>query len=924
MLRRFFDFLPLEQPRGAAAACRPTTRRPHRAVARHAGAGQPEQALRHQGADPARSSTTATSSRCSPTTRKNIVVGFAPHRRALGRASSPTSRCVLAGCLDIDASIKAARFVRFCDAFNIPIVTFVDVPGFLPGTAQEYGGIIKHGAKLLYAYCRGDGAEGHGDHPQGLRRRLRRDELQAHARRRELRLADRRDRGDGAEGRGRDHLPRRARATRPKLAAREAEYREKFANPFIAGERGYIDDVIQPHETRQAHLPLARDAARQEARQNPLAQARQHPAVRRRPHVQEDPDRQPRRDRRARHPHRRELGIADRRRLLRSRPRRAARARSPTRPCCIGPAPSRESLPRDRHASSTPARRPAPRRSIPATASCPRTRRFARPRARRRASSSSARKPTSIARDGRQDRVARSWREKAERQHDPRLQRRDRRRRRTRSRSRATIGYPVMIKAAAGGGGKGMRVARDDTRGRARASRVPQRGAGQLRRRPRLHREVRRGAAPHRDPGARRRARQRASTCGERECSIQRRHQKVIEEAPSAVPRRRDAQRDGRAGGGAGAARSNYQSARHRRVRRRQATSSFYFLEMNTRAAGRAPGHRDDHRPRPGRADDPRRRRRAAAVHAGRDRAHGWAIECRINAEDPLRGFLPSHRRGSSRLPCRRAEPARRRPRRHRRLRGRRDPDPLRLDDRQADRLRRRPRRGDRARCARRSTRSSSAASRATSRSSRRCSRIRGSPPATSTPASSPRSIRGLRMRRRAARRSATFLVALAAAVDRACSRARRRHQRPAAGPRASQIGERLRRRRVDADGAITPHACAVDGRRRDYDVTIVGRRAACPIRHDAAAATSPSHGTLQRRAVPAQIERAGPRRCASRTRRAGRRPRAAPRAAELLALMPYKAPPDCSRFLLSPMPGLLVESRSRPARRSRPASGWR
>ena len=74
--------------------------------------------------------------------------------------------------LDSDASRKAARFVRFCDAFNIPIVTFEDVPGFLPGTAQEYGGLIKHGAKLLFAYSRGDRAAGDRDHPQGFRRRL--------------------------------------------------------------------------------------------------------------------------------------------------------------------------------------------------------------------------------------------------------------------------------------------------------------------------------------------------------------------------------------------------------------------------------------------------------------------------------------------------------------------------------------------------------------------------------------------------------------------------------------------------------------------------------------------------------------------------------------------------------------------------------
>ena len=83
---------------------------------------------------------------------KNIIVGFA--RMGGGTVGIVANQpAVLAGCLDIDASVKAARFVRFCDAFNIPLVTFVDVPGFLPGTAQEYGGIIRHGAKLLYAYA---------------------------------------------------------------------------------------------------------------------------------------------------------------------------------------------------------------------------------------------------------------------------------------------------------------------------------------------------------------------------------------------------------------------------------------------------------------------------------------------------------------------------------------------------------------------------------------------------------------------------------------------------------------------------------------------------------------------------------------------------------------------------------------------------
>ena len=99
-----------------------------------------------------RSSTTASSSRCTSDYAQNIVVGFARFDgRPVGIVANQPAHSP--GCLDIDASIKAARFVRFCDCFNIPLVTFVDVPGFLPGTTQEYGGIIKHGAKLLYAFA---------------------------------------------------------------------------------------------------------------------------------------------------------------------------------------------------------------------------------------------------------------------------------------------------------------------------------------------------------------------------------------------------------------------------------------------------------------------------------------------------------------------------------------------------------------------------------------------------------------------------------------------------------------------------------------------------------------------------------------------------------------------------------------------------
>ena len=99
-----------------------------------------------------RSSTTATSSSVSPRFAENLLTGFARiDGRSVGIVANQPS--VLAGVLDIDASIKGARFVRFCDCFNIPLVTFVDVPGFLPGVDQEHGGIIRHGAKLLYAYC---------------------------------------------------------------------------------------------------------------------------------------------------------------------------------------------------------------------------------------------------------------------------------------------------------------------------------------------------------------------------------------------------------------------------------------------------------------------------------------------------------------------------------------------------------------------------------------------------------------------------------------------------------------------------------------------------------------------------------------------------------------------------------------------------
>ena len=184
-----------------------------------------------------------------PAHAANIIVGFA---RIEGRSVGIVANqpMVLAGCLDISSSRKAARFVRYCDAFHIPIVTFVDVPGFLPGTAQEYGAIIKHGAKLLYAYAEATvpkvtvitrKAYG-GAYDVMASKHLRGDlnyawpqaEIAVMGAKGAVEIIFREDRGDPA-----------------KIEARTEEYRKKFANPFVAAGRGFIDDVIMPHATRQ-------------------------------------------------------------------------------------------------------------------------------------------------------------------------------------------------------------------------------------------------------------------------------------------------------------------------------------------------------------------------------------------------------------------------------------------------------------------------------------------------------------------------------------------------------------------------------------------------------------------------------------------------------------------------------------------------
>ncbi|MCF1708877.1 acyl-CoA carboxylase subunit beta [Tabrizicola sp. J26] len=179
----------------------------------------------------------------------NIIVGFI---RIEGQTVGIVANqpMVLAGCLDIDSSRKAARFVRFCDAFEIPILTLVDVPGFLPGTSQEYGGVIKHGAKLLFAY-------GEATVPKVtvITRKAYGGAYDV--------MSSKHLRGDfnyawptaeiavmGAKG-ATEILYRSELGDAEKIAARTKEYETRFATPFVAAERGFIDEVIMPHSTRR-------------------------------------------------------------------------------------------------------------------------------------------------------------------------------------------------------------------------------------------------------------------------------------------------------------------------------------------------------------------------------------------------------------------------------------------------------------------------------------------------------------------------------------------------------------------------------------------------------------------------------------------------------------------------------------------------
>ena len=197
---------------------------------------------------------------------KNIIVGLA---RMGGRTIGIVANqpLVLAGVLDSDAGRKAARFVRFCDCFNIPIVTFVDVPGFLPGTAQEYGGLIKHGAKLLFAFAEATvpkvtliTRKAYGGAYVVMSSKHLRGDLNYAWPSAEIAVM-------GSRGAA-EILYRGELGDKDKIAARVKDYEDRFANPFVAAERGFLDEIIMPHSTRK-RIARALDMLRHKELKNP-------------------------------------------------------------------------------------------------------------------------------------------------------------------------------------------------------------------------------------------------------------------------------------------------------------------------------------------------------------------------------------------------------------------------------------------------------------------------------------------------------------------------------------------------------------------------------------------------------------------------------------------------------------------------------
>jgi propionyl-CoA carboxylase beta chain len=201
----------------------------------------------------------------------NILVGFA-HLGGHAVGVVANQPAVLAGVLDIDSSVKGSRFVRFCDAFNIPLVVFEDVPGFLPGVAQEHGGIIRHGAKLLYAFAEATvpkvtviTRKAYGGAYDVMNSKHIRGDVNLAWPQAEIAVM-------GPKGAVEVLFRKEIAASDDPQAATDArieEYREKFAHPYIAAGRGYVDDIIDPRETRP-RLISALDMLRTKRDENPV------------------------------------------------------------------------------------------------------------------------------------------------------------------------------------------------------------------------------------------------------------------------------------------------------------------------------------------------------------------------------------------------------------------------------------------------------------------------------------------------------------------------------------------------------------------------------------------------------------------------------------------------------------------------------
>jgi len=190
----------------------------------------------------------------------NIIVGFARYNgMSVGIVANQPAH--LSGVLDIDSSVKGARFVRFCDCFNIPVVTFVDVPGFLPGTAQEYGGVIRNGAKMLYAFAEATipkvtviTRKAYGGAYCVMSSKHLRGDINYAWPSAEIAVT-------GAKGAASILYGRKARSTNDPqafLAEKEQEYQDKVSNPYVAAQRGYIDDIIEPAKTRSRIIKALR------------------------------------------------------------------------------------------------------------------------------------------------------------------------------------------------------------------------------------------------------------------------------------------------------------------------------------------------------------------------------------------------------------------------------------------------------------------------------------------------------------------------------------------------------------------------------------------------------------------------------------------------------------------------------------------